>query len=134
MKLASWILLSLAACTKRLSSNGADNQKTTRILDCIELIKQNKFYWYKDSAGTFGFRHLYADKFLRDCNFKGSNWKDISAYFGKPNVSFIESTKAIYRYRLTNFSEYWGTPGNMYLEVIVEADMVTKFEIVTVDG
>lgn len=102
--------------------------------NCLDLLKEYKYYWIADSLGKNGFRHLLGEKLLNACKFSGTKWSVISEYLGKPNYTDNYDNFVHYRYRLNNFTENLGAPGNLFLEVLVTNGIIKSFTIKLVDG
>ena len=101
---------------------------------CIENLKRYSYYWINDSVGENGFRELFAEEKLGGCKFSGFQWSTMSHYLGKPNFTFSDGILIHYRYRLNNYTDDLGAPGNMFLEIFVAKGIITSFKVMRVDG
>lgn len=119
-------------CTPKIQYNKV--VKDSLSSNCYEILKDYQFYWKNDSLGKNGFRHLLGDKHLKNCSVIGGDWDTLFKYLGKPNIIIMGKSDTFYRYRLNNFTEDLGAPGNLFLEISVQGGKVTTFAVVMVDG
>lgn len=101
---------------------------------CLSILEWYSNYWRNDSLGKNGFRELYGQFILKDCNCKGRKWNIVRKYLGSPNQSGIMEDKHIYRYRLNYFSTSWDI-GTGILEIVVDSQgIIRQFIVYEVDG
>jgi len=102
--------------------------------ECLYSLQGYSHYWIKDSLGDYGFREIYADTYLKQCDFTGVSWSEIHQYLGKTNYTVINDTITIYRYRLNHYSENYKDIGTGLLEVRVKKGVIILYDVWYVDG
>lgn len=108
-------------------------QDSTLHNKCLNSLIANKHYWTRDSLGENGFREIFATTYLRNCDFTGKKWTDISTYLGKPNYTVKADTTTIYRYRLNHYSNNYKDIGSGLLDVEVKNEIIVHFYVWFVD-
>lgn len=102
---------------------------------CLATLEYYSHYWTKDSLGKNGFRELFGQFILKDCNCKGRKWGILRKYLGRPNQSFISEDKHVYRYRLNYYSPSMKDVGTTLLDIDVDSQgIITFFGLWEVDG
>jgi hypothetical protein len=109
-------------------------QDTATLDQCLYSLQRHSHYWIKDSLGDYGFREIYADSHLKNCDFTGKPWSEIRQYLGNPNYTIKDDTVIIYRYRLNHYSEDYKEVGTGLLEVRVKKGITILFDVWYVDG
>jgi hypothetical protein len=124
----------MISCSSQNSSTENKNANSDQSnLSCLELLKTYSKYWIADSVGKNGFRYLFGTTFLNKCDWKNLKWSEAKDFMGSPNLSIPSDGTILIKYRLTE-SNYWDTPGFMYLQIHVEGDRIIYFYVRQMEG
>jgi hypothetical protein len=106
----------------------------TRPDSCINIFRAYSNHWKKDRVGKNGFREIFGEKFLVDCNCEGRFWNDLREYLGNPNYTYLNNDSTTFRYRL-NHTKNFKDVGSYLLDIIVDnTGVIVFFSVWRVDG